>query len=758
MPGSVRRRVIVRVVGRVQGVGFRPAVYRHAVELGVTGSVRNTPAGVLIEAEGPAADVARFLGRLRAAPPSLSRIDAVEVRDLEPVGHRDFRIEPSARSGDPEAGMPPDMATCGDCLREIRDPRNRRFGHPFATCTACGPRFTIITGLPYDRERTSMAGFSMCPACAAEYADPRDRRFDAQPIACPSCGPSLRLIGADGARVAGDPIAEASRLLAQGRIVAVKGLGGYHLACLATDDRAVAELRTRKKRPHKALAVLVADVEQARAHCLCSADEERLLASAEAPIVILAAGPRCALSRLVSPDTRDIGVFLPCTPVQHLLLAQCGPLVMTSGNLAEEPIVATEAELPRILGPIAGFALVHDRAIVRRCDDSVVLAGADGPVFLRRSRGYVPNSVRLPASGPSALAYGAEVKNTFCVTRGSQACVSQHIGDLADWRTESFLRQSVADFCDLLGVTPEIVACDLHPGYRSSRLARLHAAGRQVEVQHHHAHAAACMVENGLRGEVLAITLDGTGYGADGTLWGGEFLAGSPGAFRRAGHFRAYAMPGGESAIRRPDRMAMGVLAREFGDEAEEWAAVLFPDLPESERVAVLRLARMGTRAPLTSSAGRLLDAAAAMLGLCREATYEGRPPIVLQHACNGGGSPSLGFDLDRDAGATVLSFGPMFRALAAARRDGAPPAGLAADVHATVAAGVVEAGRRVAAEQALTDVVLSGGVFQNAVLAALIARGLSQAGLRVHVHRVLPPNDACVSLGQAAVALATAS
>ena len=517
------RRVKISIRGRVQGVGFRPTVWRYATEAGLVGFVRNTSAGVWTEAQGAADAVGPFLERLRQHPPPQARVADFAVEEL-PADPDDqtFRIARSQSSSDLLIGIPPDLATCPDCAREIRDPANRRFGFPFANCTCCGPRFTIVYELPYDRERTSMALFAMCPLCRAEYEQPADRRFEAQRNACPVCGPQLRLFDAHGDPVAAaDPLVAAVDLLRQGAIVAVKGLGGYQLCCDATDDAPIRNLRARKQRPAKALAVMFRSLDEIRIHCTVDDAEAKELQSCAAPIVILNRRPETRLPRLVSPDTDDIGAFLPCTPLHHLLLDRISPLIMTSGNRTEEPLAADEAELNDLLGTLADFALVHNRPIVRRCDDSVLRLVGGRRLFHRRARGWVPEAVNLTFHGPPVLAVGGDLKNVFCLTRQGQAILSQHIGNLDEAASLSFLQKSVADFTRLLQVQPEIVACDLHPDYISTRFAKEFPAPMHMEVQHHHAHVAAGMAEHRLTGPVLGVALDGLGYGPDGTLWGG---------------------------------------------------------------------------------------------------------------------------------------------------------------------------------------------------------------------------------------------
>ncbi len=774
----------------MQGVGFRPTVYRQAVALGLSGFVRNTPAGVVIEAEGDAQAVDRFVAQLQTAPPRQARIEAFRVNALPTCGeYAPFEIKASDRSGDLQAGMPPDLATCPECRAELFDPKDRRCGYPFINCTNCGPRFTIIRELPYDRERTSMAEFRMCPNCAREFGDPSDRRFDAQPNACARCGPQVELIsgrqmmengrqakakstlsaerGTAGVLEIGDirraqkAIQDAVRLLKAGGIIAVKGVGGYHLCCDAMDDDALGRLRARKHRPAKSLAVMFADVDQIRQYCEVSAIEERELAGPAAPIVVLRRKRGGRLSGLLSPDTYDLGVFLPYAPLHHLLLAEISPLVMTSGNLAEEPIAKDELELKAVLGPVADAALIHNRAIVRRCDDSVLKIVAGQRLILRRSRGIVPEAISLPLDGPAVLACGAELKNTVCVTRGAQAFLSQHIGDLDDYRSYRFFQETVADFSALLKAKPAIVAHDLHPDYLSTRYASARKGVRLTGIQHHHAHIAACMVEHGLKENVIGVALDGTGYGPDGTIWGGEFLVANLADFERVGHFKPYRMPGGDEVIRQPARMAFScALAELNGNELSDLPALL-PGLTETERRVLAGMIAQGVNAPWTSSAGRLFDAVSALLGLGEGITYEAQAAIRLQTIAQPDGAPPYPYVIEMQDEALQLSFGPAIRAIVADRCADVNIGQIAGRFHQTVAEAVGEMcvrirdRERLERSSPLERVALSGGVFQNDLLLALTTNDLLRRGFQVYSHHLVPPNDAGIALGQAAVALA---
>jgi len=798
------------VTGRVQGVGFRPTVYRQATALGLSGFVRNTPSGVVIEVEGAEQAVDRFVAQLQAEPPRQARIEALQVSAMPACGRSvPFEIKASERSGDVQAGMPPDLATCPDCRAELFDPKDRRFGYPFINCTNCGPRFTIIRELPYDRERTSMAEFRMCSDCKKEFEDPADRRFDAQPNACAMCGPRVELIsgrrpahrspwGEGGtadpptperyggqATVGGgsehrtsniehrtsneeDAIQEAVRLLKAGGIIAVKGVGGYHLCCDAANDAAISRLRARKHRPAKSLAVMFASLDQIRQYCEISAIEERELTGQAAPIVVVRRKSGSSLSGLlplgagqVSPDTDDLGVFLPYAPLHHLLLAEISPLIMTSGNLAEEPIAKDEQELNAILGPVADGALIHNRAIVRRCDDSVLKIVAGQRLFLRRSRGIVPDAIGLPLEGPAVLACGAELKNTVCITRGAQAFLSQHIGDLDDYRAYRFFRETVEDFSALLKVKPTIVAYDLHPDYLATRYALAREGVRQIGVQHHHAHIAACMAEHGLTERVIGVALDGTGFGPDGTIWGGEFLVADLADFRRVGHFKPYRMPGGAEAIRQPARMALSYGLAELPENGHRELPDLLPGLAENECRVLAGIIAQGVNAPWTSSAGRLFDAVAALLGLGETITYEAQAAIRLQTLARPDGVLPYSYAIEIQDDGFQLSFGPAIREIVADRRANVDRGRIAGGFYQTVAEAVGEMcvrirdRERLEAASRLERVALSGGVFQNDLLLALVTNDLRRRGFQVYSHHLVPPNDGGIALGQAAVALA---
>ena len=708
--GVVRRRL--EITGVVQGVGFRPFVYGLAERHAVTGHVRNTAAGVEVEVEGLPHVLDDFVAEFGARIPAAAHVESLTVRGVGPRGDHTFQIAPSA-GGVPALSVGPDLATCDDCLAELFDPADRRHRYPFLTCTACGPRFTIARSLPYDRASTTMAGFPLCTDCRADYENPADRRFHAEAIACPACGPRLSM-----------PLKEAVAVLRGGGILAVKGLGGWHLACDAADDEAVLRLRRRKHRDAKPFAVMASDP---AGLVRGSAAELALMASPARPIALLERLPTAAVAGAVAPGCPSLGVMLPYSPLHHLLLADFGgPLVMTSGNRSDEPIAVSDAEAHERLANIADAFLGHDRPIHRRCEDSVV----NGLLPVRRSRGLAPASLPLPiGTGAPIVATGAELKSTFCVARGGNAYLSPHLGDLDTAAARSAFRQDLALYLDMLGVRPEIVAHDLHPDYASTAWA-LEQDAQPIGVQHHHAHAAACLAEHGEVGPALAVVLDGTGYGTDGTLWGGELLRCDLHSFERTGHLDPVPMPGGAAAVREPWRMAAAYLERAGRPVA--W-----------ERWTLVRQA-LGVNAPLTSGAGRLLDAVAALLGVRDVVSYEGQAAIGLEHLA--GETVAEPYPCRGLAGAELVA--AAFDDLDAGR----PRAEIAAAVHEGLAAAFADA----CAEAAGADtVVLSGGCLQNERLAGSLRRRLAAHGFRVLTHHRIPPNDGGISYGQAAVAAA---
>jgi hydrogenase maturation protein HypF len=759
-----RERLRVRVTGTVQGVGFRPYVYRLAGELSLAGFVLNDAHGVLIEVEGSAPVVDRFLERLPSEAPPLAVVESVVVDEgAVATGEQAFEIRESVGGEVPDAPVTPDSATCSDCLDELFAPADRRFRYPFINCTNCGPRFTIVRGVPYDRPLTTMSGFTMCASCRTEYEDPGDRRFHAQPNACPVCGPTLRLLGsAGGERVpAGDPLEAAATALRAGAIVAIKGIGGYHLACLAGDERAVSALRERKHREDKPFALMAPSLDVAECLVLLDPTARQLLTAAERPIVLAPRRHDAPVADSVAPGAPELGVMLPYSPLHHLLLDDVGAtLVMTSANVTDEPIAYRDEDALERLGAIADLFLLHDRPIQTRTDDSVVRA-VPRRAMLRRSRGYVPATLALPGDGARTplLACGAELKNTFCLARGSRAWVSHHVGDLQNYETLRSFTEGIEHFRRLFAVEPEIVAHDLHPEYLSTKYALEYDGVELIGVQHHHAHLAACLAEHGESGPAIGAIFDGTGYGLDGTVWGGELLFGDVSAFRRVGSLLPVALPGGERAIRQPWRMACAWLAAAGdGERLPELPASLARDVDARAWSQVHGLIETGTAAPATSSMGRLFDAVAALTGVRAEVNYEGQAAIELEAACDPSERGSYPIALTDGPERLLIDPREAIASIAADVEAGEPTGAIARRFHRAIADVTVRACASLAAAHDTETVVLSGGVFHNRLLVESVADGLASAGLRVLVPERLPAGDGGISYGQAAVAAATPS
>lgn len=746
-------RVRLEIRGVVQGVGFRPYVFRLAQQHGLVGWVTNDTHGVVIEVQGPADAVERFVQRLPDDAPAVSRIDDLEVRPAADEDATGFLIKESSRHGGRTVLILPDLATCDACLAEVVDPGNRRFRYPFTNCTDCGPRFSIIRDLPYDRPNTTMTRFVMCPQCRAEYEDPYDRRFHAQPNACPDCGPALQAWARSegGWRLTAErseALDTAANGVRAGAIVAMHGLGGFHLVVDAANTQAIETLRSRKPRPDKPLAVMVGDLEQARQIAIVSTEAESALSAVEAPIVLLPKRHSNLVSPAVAPANPMLGVMLAYTPLHHLLLGLVGvPIVATSGNVTDEPISTDPTEAFERLGGIADVFLTHDRPIQRHVDDSVVRFVDHRVQVLRRARGYAPLPIRLAEPSPPILAVGGHLKNTVAVSTGENVFVSQHIGDLESPEASAAFERVVSDLMRMYRIDPVAVVHDLHPDYSSANWARSAAlADRIIAVQHHHAHLASCLADNGFAGPALGVTWDGTGYGSDGTIWGGEFLLGDASGFERVAHLRTFGLAGGDSAAVEPRRVALSLLWEQLGAAALEHPHIRSV-FDEAELLPLGRMLETGFQTPRSSSAGRLFDGVASLLGLNQRITFEGQAAMALEYIVDGSAAdsypPLLGAPLD---------WAPLLTAILEDLDHGTPVGTIASRFHNALAATVVA----VAEEVASGTVALTGGCFQNQVLTHRTTTALRKSGYEVLVHRQVPPNDGGISLGQVAVAAAT--
>ena len=767
-----RRGVVVR--GVVQGVGFRPFVYRLAQEEHLAGAISNDTDGVTIEIEGESASIEAFLSRLRLEPPPLARIDSVAVRDLAPIGETGFRIVASEVLGRVSTGIPADAATCVDCLRELLDPGDRRYRYPFLNCTNCGPRFTITRRIPYDRPQTSMARFTMCAACQAEYDDPANRRFHAQPNACWDCGPQLSLASADGAVIAAeDLVAAAIARIVAGEILAIKGIGGFHLCVDATNEAAVMRLRARKHRYGKPLAVMVRDLDAARVLCDLTEAEEKLLTTPARPIVLAERRAGSTIAATVAPGIPWLGLFLPYAPLHHLLFAdgRLQALVMTSANLSEEPIAIDNDEARARLGAIADAFLMHDREILQRCDDSVAAIVDGAPQLIRRARGFVPLGVPLPLDAPPLLAVGGHLKNVFALARGRFVYQSQHLGDLENLTGLEFFRESLDHLMRTFEIEPTTVVHDLHPGYLSTEWAKQWAAERglpAIAVQHHHAHVAACMAEHGALSPTIGISLDGTGYGTDGHIWGGEVLIArldgeNPGSFQRFAHLEYIPMPGGDAAVKEPWRMALGALHAAGFDVNSEQILALLGVQPGDARV-VSRMIERKINSPETSSLGRLFDAVAAVILGRRTVDYEAQAAIELEAIAidepdrfeQGNYVPELHEAEEGSGSVAVIRTEKMWKAIMNDLWRGVPASRIVARFHAGIAEGFINAAGNARIKSGINQVAMSGGCMHNRRLTRLLRTGLEEEGFTVYTHRQVSPGDGGLSYGQAVIAAAT--
>jgi hydrogenase maturation protein HypF len=779
----------IGVRGIVQGVGFRPFVYGLAVKYNLKGWVYNTSEDVRIEVEGATEAIKQFERELETKAPPLAHIENVTIEYHPPRGYKNFEIRQSQAQEGRYQLISPDVATCQPCLGELLNPEDRRYRYPFTNCTNCGPRFTIIDDMPYDRPKTTMRYFHMCPQCQAEYDNPRDRRFHAQPNACPKCGPQVQLVDNRGKLIAeSDPIAAASQLLKEGKIVAIKGLGGFLLACDATNDTAVKTLRQRKKRSSKPFAIMVTDVDEAKRHCYVSPEEEKLLTSPQSPIVLMKWREDSSGSREVAPNLQFLGVMLPYTPLHHILLRDTGrPLVMTSGNLSEEPIARDNDEALRRLSGIADYFLIHNRDIYSRYDDSVAIVERGTSQLIRRARSYAPYPIRLPFKTRQVLGCGAEEKNTFCLTKDNYAFLSQHIGDMENMETLEHFDSTISLYKRLFHVEPEIVAHDLHPDYLATKYAReLGESGiKLVPVQHHHAHIASCLADNGLESPVIGVAFDGTGMGADGNIWGGEFLVADYRNFRRAGHLEYLPLPGGAAAIKRPYRTAIGYILTLLGENAlnaviatlnevkgKQSQLASIRQVSEVEIEVIKRQIERKMNSPLSSSMGRLFDVLSALLGIRGEIDYEGQAAVELEMAAYSsviarpvpseareldeaisGNNESYPYRIVEDEGIRVVHLRDLLSAVIEDLHRGISKGRISIKFHNTVAQMINEMCHLIADETSIRQVALSGGVFQNRLLLRKAVSLLESSGFQVFTHRQVPCNDGGISLGQAVIA-----
>jgi hydrogenase maturation protein HypF len=755
-----KSRWLINITGTVQGVGFRPFVYRKATELDLTGSVRNTPEGVAIEAQGELGKLNTFIAELQANLPPLAEIRALEYEAIEQRTEASFNIDTSSQTGTITPTISPDIATCDECVSELMNSRDRRHHYPFTNCTNCGPRYTIIEGFPYDRPKTSMKIFDMCPDCTAEYGEPSNRRFHAQPNACPTCGPRIDIVESYSQSLlpsrsfAKDPVQRTLETMRAGGIVAIKGLGGFHLACDATNEKAVRHLREKKHRDLKPFAIMVRDLEAVRKICYVSNAEEKLLSSPRKPIVLLKKKSESPIAESVAPDNKYLGVMLPYTPLHHLLFSdQSTNLVMTSANFSDEPIIKDEVEARKKLGKIADLFLTHNRPIYMRTDDSVVRSTVSGPMIMRRARGYVPQPIEMPFHGHRVLALGGDIKNVFCLTNGTDAYLSQHIGDLQNPEAHGHFEHTVKHLSALLSIKPEVIAHDLHPNYFSTWSSRTlalsfeHTNIRFHGVQHHHAHIASCMAEHGLQNQkVIGLALDGAGFGPDGTIWGGEILRADYQGYERIGRIKPMPQPGGGAAAREPWRMALACLSKKDAERIRSLSSI-----SSSDKSLIYEAMEKQINVPMTSSMGRLFDAVSAILGLVLKNAYEGHAAMVLEQAADETIEYSYVYNIDDGSnGILELDFTPTIEQIVKDTVQLAKPSIISAKFHNTVIDAFVEAVSKVSEGE---PVVLSGGCMQNIWLSRGLTKSLEAKGYKVYTHHLVPPNDGGLALGQAAIA-----
>ena len=753
------KRIRYLFTGIVQGVGFRPFLYRVAMKYRLGGYVCNTPKGVIAEVEGPTARIEKFSEELLKSFPPASTVSSIKNTDVAVLGESDFRIVASKQEGKKEVLISPDIATCADCRREMKDTKDRRYRYPFINCTNCGPRLTIIRDVPYDRPNTSMACFALCPRCRSEYENPADRRFHAEPNACPVCGPQLWITDDEGRPLQdspGDPVDKAAKFLLSGKILAIKGLGGFHLAVDASNEEAVRRLRSRKYREEKPLAIMVRDMNAASQIAKIGRVERELLLSPQRPIVLCRKRSDRVIAPCVAPGVPNQGIMLPYTPIHHLLMEKdFTALVMTSANQVDEPICIENREALSRLKGIADFYLFHNRDILVRCDDSVAAVMGQNPVLLRRSRGWAPKPVSLKRSYPDVLALGPHLKATLCILKGGLAYLSPHIGDLETPEARDFHRESLRLMERIAECRPDVIACDLHPAYWTTRLAEELPHTEIIRVQHHHAHIVSAMAENGLSGKMIGLAMDGTGYGQDGTAWGGEVLVADEVDFRRAGHIRPYPLPGAEKAVKEPWRVAASLLRESFGDTWHRVAEKLPLGVKAGHFNVLENMMARGFNSPLTSSLGRVFDGVAAILGTRHTVSFEGQAAMELETLATSRSTRRYPFEITKNGDGTVLDLRPLVRAVAEDRIRGKDPAAITTAFHQTIIGAIAAMSAAVREQTGLGKAVLSGGCFQNRVLLEGAVHELERDGFEVYTHRSLPANDGCIALGQAVIAAA---
>lgn len=750
----MKNRLKIKITGSVQGVGFRPAVYNYAISFNLKGYVQNTFQGVIIEVEGERDSLNKFVEKLKNCPPVLSRIDSFQINELPFNGYQDFKIIISEEEGTANTLISPDTSICNDCLKEVKDKNDRRFSYPFTNCTNCGPRFTIVKDIPYDRKKTTMSVFKMCPDCLKEYLDPTNRRFHAQPNSCFSCGPSLELIK-DGKTIESkDCILKAKELLAQGNIIAIKGLGGYHLACDAQNEEVVSKLRNRKYREDKPFALMAKNIETIRNFCKISQKEKSFLLSIPKPIVLLKKKNNSKIAKSVAPKQKYLGFMLPYTPLHYLLFdnSPYQALVMTSGNISDEPISYKNKEALNRLPNIADYFLVHNREIHMRCDDSVGRIINHKELIIRRSRGYVPLPIKLNFNfKKEILACGGHLKNTFCLVKDDQAFISHHIGDLENMETLASFREGIDHFKKLFSISPEIIAHDLHPEYLSTKYALEHSS-LLVGVQHHHAHIVSCMAENALSEEVIGVAFDGTGYGSDGKVWGGEFLITSQKSFKRIAHLKYLPMPAGEKAIKEPWRMVISYLYQIYGDDFINLPLEFVKKLPPNWPL-ILKIITQNINCPETSSMGRLFDAVSTLIDFKERVNYEGQAAIELEMMAKEEVKKFYDYEIIKSKDKLIINWERIIQGIVGDLIKNISKSVISAKFHNTITYIILEICQKIRKQTGITKVVLSGGVFQNIHLLKNTYNLLARNKFNVYTHSRIPPNDGGISLGQAVVA-----